>query len=186
MFNGSGRNTTTNDNNEFMYVGRLEAQLFAGKLAGLDASAKIGGDCVNSRDDKGTNVTPAGNVLVAKDGSLSAFILPSAGQREAYGIDASLHLGPFDLVAEYLDEKFSPRTAAGVAPAFTQFEPHGYYVTGRYFILPKKLQLVARWESFDADQVADDNVQSITGGLNYYIAGDDEFNQIFVRLQVMF
>ena len=39
VFNGNGR-TITNDNNEYMYVGRLEAQLFAGKLAGQDVSLK--------------------------------------------------------------------------------------------------------------------------------------------------
>jgi phosphate-selective porin len=210
VFNGSGRNTTTNDNNEFMYVARLESQLFARKIAGLDATVKVGGDYVSSRDDKGTNATPVGNVIVGADGSLSAFTLPSAGEREAYGLDAALHLGPFDLVAEYLNEQFRPRTVAGVAADFTEFEAQGYYVTGSYFVLPKTLQFVAKWESFDPGQVADDNLHSITGGVNYYIHGDDlklmadyihswsnlrsshrgfgpdEFDEVFVRLQVMF
>jgi phosphate-selective porin OprO and OprP len=147
VFNGSGRNTTTNDNNEYMYAARLEAQLFAGKLGGLDASAKIGGDYFTSRDDKGTNVSQAGNLIVGGDGSLSSFVLPSADEREGYGVDTSLHLGPFDVVGEYLDERIRPRTVAGVAPAFTGFDAHGYYIAGGYFVVPKKLQLVAKWES---------------------------------------
>ncbi len=210
IFNGTGRNTTTNDNNEFMYVARAESQFFAGKLGGMDTSLKVGGDYLRSRDDKGTVVTPVGNLIVGNDGSLSAFTLPSAGEREAVGVDASFHLGPFDLIGEYLNEEFRPRTVAGIAPTFTEFEANGYYITAGYFILPKKLQLVAKWESFDAGQVADDNVHSITGGVNYYIHGDDlklmadyvhtwsdyrsshpqfgddEFDQLFVRLQVMF
>lgn len=210
VFNGNGRNTTTNDNNEYMYVARLEAQLFAGKLGGLDASAKIGGNYFTSRDDKGTNVSQTGNLIVGSDGSLSAFVLPSADEREGYGVDASLHLGPFDVVGEYLDERIRPRTVAAVAPVFTGFDAHGYYITGGYFVVPKKLQLVAKWENFDPGQVANDDFYSITAGVNYYIHGDDlklmadyvhtwsdfrsnhpqfgddQFDEVFLRLQVMF
>lgn len=76
-------------------------------------SAKIRGDYFTSRDDKGTNVSQAGNLIVGGDGSLSSFVLPSADEREGYGVDTSLHLGPFDVVGEYLDERIRPRTVAG-------------------------------------------------------------------------
>src|SRR6266699_1939137 len=36
VFNGNGRNTTVNDNNNFMYVGRLESTLFKSKMWGQD------------------------------------------------------------------------------------------------------------------------------------------------------
>src|SRR5437762_1405737 len=52
IFNGNGRNVNTNDNNNFMYVGRLELQPFKGKLLGQEASLKLGGDVLNSRDDE--------------------------------------------------------------------------------------------------------------------------------------
>jgi phosphate-selective porin OprO and OprP len=210
IFNGNGRNTTTNDNNEYMYVARLESQLFAGKIAGQDSYFKVGGDYLTSRDDRGTNVSQTGNLIVGADGSLSAFVLPSADEREGYSFDATFHLGPFDLIGEYLDERFEPRTVLNVVPTFTRFDAHGYYVTGGVFVVPKKLQLVAKWESFDPGQVANDNLHSITGGVNYYIHGDDlklmadyihtwsdfrnnrpqfgddQFDQFLVRLQVMF
>ncbi|MEP6777827.1 MAG: porin, partial [Chthoniobacterales bacterium] len=173
IFNGNGRNTTTNDNNEYMYAARLEAQLYNGKLGRQDASVKIGGNYFTSRDDRGVNVSQTGNLSVGSDGSLSSFVLPSADERRGYGMDASLHLGPFDLVGEYLDERVRPRTVTGVLPAFSEFEANGYYVMGSYFVLPKKLQLVAKWESFNPGQIANDDVQSITGGVNYYIHGDD-------------
>src|SRR5947207_2490835 len=38
IFNGNGRNITNNDNNEFMYVGRLELMPFKGKVFGQDSS----------------------------------------------------------------------------------------------------------------------------------------------------
>ena len=77
-------------------------------------------------------------------------------------------------------------------------------------MLPKRLQLVTRWESFDPGQAANDDIDSIVAGVNYYIKGDDikllanyvhtwsdfrdanrsfgkaEFDEVIVRLQVMF
>src|SRR5437588_11832725 len=73
VFNGNSRNTTLNDNNNFMTVGRLELIPFKGKLLGQDSSLKLGADVLNSRDDKGTNISQTLNLLVNTDGSLSPF-----------------------------------------------------------------------------------------------------------------
>jgi phosphate-selective porin OprO and OprP len=210
MFNGTGRNVTVNDNNEYMYVGRLELQPWKGKLMGQDSWIKFGGNALSSRDNAGTNLTPAGVVRVNADGSLASFIAPTAAKREAYGLDATLRLGPFQLIGEYISEDFEGRTVNGVAPTFADFRADGYYVEGSYFIIPKKLQLVAKYESFDPGQVANDDIQSITGGINYYIhgddikimaayihtwsdfrennpvRGDDQFDQVLLRLQVIY
>src|SRR5438876_12118883 len=51
IFNGNGRNVSVNDNNNFMYVGRLELMPFKGKIFGQDSSLKLGADVLNSRDD---------------------------------------------------------------------------------------------------------------------------------------
>lgn len=205
IFNGNGRNFNNNDNNEFMYVGRLELLPFKGKLMGQDASLKIGGDYLFSRDETGTNISPPLNLKVNTDGSLSSFTLTSPDERHAFSFDAWLKIGPFDLIGEYLDEKVSPRGAT-----FSEFEASGYYVQGSYFLIPKKLQAVVKWESLDPGQVANDGIHSITGGLNYYIHGDgiklmadyvhtwsdfreahpqfgdDQFDEVILRLQVMF
>src|SRR5947209_989724 len=42
IFNGNGRNTTLNDNNNFMLVGRIELMPFKGKIFGQDSSLKLG------------------------------------------------------------------------------------------------------------------------------------------------
>jgi phosphate-selective porin OprO and OprP len=210
IFNGNGRNITVNDNNNFMYVGRLELLPWKGKLLGQDASLKLGGDVLNSRDDAGTNISQALNLKVNADGSLTPFVLPSADERTAWSLDAWLNIGPFDLIAEYFSEDVDGRTVAGVAPTFANFDPSGWYIEGAYFILPKKLQAVVKWEELSPDQVADDGIRSITAGLNYYIHGDaikvmanyvhtwsdfraahpqfgdDQFDEIILRLQVMF
>src|SRR6266849_5167832 len=75
VFNGNGRNFNNNDNNEFMYVGRLEVLPFKGKVMGQEASLKIGGDYLFNRDETGTNISPALNLKVNADGSLTSFSL---------------------------------------------------------------------------------------------------------------
>src|SRR6478752_10862752 len=108
IFNGNGRNITVNDNNNFMYVGRLESTLFQG-VFGKDSYLKLGADILNSRDDKGTNISQSLNLLVNSDGSLSPFVLPGADERTAWSVDAWLKMGPFDLIGEYLQERVHPR-----------------------------------------------------------------------------
>ena len=209
IFNGNGKNTTVNDNNNFMYVGRLESSLFK-DVFGKGSFLKLGADVLNSRDDKGTNISQSGNLLVNSDGSLSPFTLPGADERTAWSVDAWLKLGPFDLIGEYLEEHVNGRTVNGVPPEFADFTTDGYYVTAGYFLIPKKLQAVVQWQDLNPGQKGDDGLYSILGGLNYYIHGDDlklmvnyihtwsdfrqanpdfgqdEFDQVLARVQVMF
>src|SRR5947207_6554978 len=210
IFNGNGRNINNNDNNNFMYVGRLELMPFKGKIFGQTSSLKFGGDVLNSRDDKGTNISPTGNLLVNSDGSLSSFVLPGADERTAWSVDAWLNIGPFDLIGEYLEEYVDGRIVAGVPPGFANFTTSGFQITAAYFLIPKKLQLAVRWEDLNPGQMGNDGIHSITGGLNYYILGDDlklmvdyihtwsdfrgahpefgqdQFDEVIGRVQVMF
>ena len=173
IFNGNGRNITVNDNNNFMFVGRLELQPFTGKIAGQPSFLKLGGDVLNSRDEAGVNISQSSNLLVNADGSLSPFTLPSPDERTAWSVDAWLELGPFDLIGEYLQEHVEGRTVNGVPPTFSNFTTDGFYVTGGYYLLPKKLQAVVQWQYLNAGQKGNDGLYSILGGLNYYIHGND-------------
>src|SRR5216110_344618 len=210
IFNGNGRNINNNDNNNFMYVGRLELMPFKGKIFGQPSFLKLGGDVLNSRDDAGVNISQTGNLLVNDDGSLSPFTLPSPDERTAWSVDAWLKVGPFDLIGEYLQEKVNGRTVNGVPPGFADFTTDGFYVTGGYFLIPKKLQAVVQWQDLNPGQMGNDGIHSITGGLNYYIHGDDiklmanyihtwsdfrqanpqfgddQFDEVIMRLQLMF
>jgi phosphate-selective porin len=209
IFNGNGKNTTVNDNNNFMYVGRLESTLFK-DVFGKGSFLKLGADVLNSRDDKGVNISQSGNLLVNSDGSLSPFTLPGADERTAWSVDAWLKLGPFDLIGEYLQEKVNGRTVNGEPPGFADFTTNGFYVTGGYFLIPNKLQAIVQWQDLNPGQKGYDGIHSILGGLNYYIHGDDlkvmvnyihtwsdfrqanpefgqdEFDQVLGRIQVMF
>ncbi len=172
IFNGNGRNITVNDNNNFMFVGRLELQPFK-DVFGKGSFLKFGGDVLNSRDEQGVNISQSSNLLVNSDGSLSPFVLPSADERTAWSVDAWLRMGPFDLIGEYLQEHVEGRTVNGVPPAFSNFTTDGFYVTGAYYFIPKKLQAVVQWQYLNPGQKGNDGLYSILGGLNYYIHGDD-------------
>ena len=209
IFNGNGRNITVNDNNNFMFVGRLELQPFK-DVFGKGSFLKFGGDVLNSRDEQGVNISQSSNLLVNDDGSLSPFVLPSADERTAWSVDAWLRMGPFDLIGEYLQEHVEGRTVNGVPPAFSNFTTDGFYVTGAYYFVPKKLQAVVQWQYLNPGQRGNDGLYSILGGLNYYIHGDDikfmvnyvhtwsdfrqanpqfgedQFDEVLGRLQVMF
>ena len=95
-------------------------------------------------------------------------------------------------------------------PGFPNFTTDGFYVTGAYFLIPKKLQAVAQWQYLNPGQKSNDGIYSILAGLNYYIRGDDlklmvnyihtwsdfrqanpqfgedQFDEVLGRLQVMF
>src|SRR5438477_6967968 len=208
IFNGNGRNTTNNDNNNFMYVGRLESTLFKDAF-GKGSYLKLGADVLNSRDDKGTNISQSLTLLVNDDGSLSPFVLPGADERTAWSVDAWLRMGPFDLIGEFLQEHVHPRSVNG-PPGFDAFTTDGFYVTGGYYLLPKKLQAVVQWQYLNPGQKGDDGLYSILAGLNYYIHGDnlklmvnyihtwsdfrqanpefgqDQFDEVIGRMQLMF
>jgi phosphate-selective porin len=193
-----------------MYVGRLELMPFKGKIFGQDSSLKLGTDVLNSRDDAGTNISQTLNLKVNADGSLSPFTLPGADERTAWSVDAWFNLGPFDLIGEYLEEYVDGRTVAGTPPGFANFEPSGWYIQGSYFLVPKKFQAVVKFEDLNPGQMGSDGIHSITGGLNYYVHGndiklmvnyihtwsdyrdvhpgfgDDNFDEVIGRLQVMF
>ena len=206
IFNGNGRNVSVNDNDEYLYAGRIEVQALKAKIFNEDATMKFGVNALASRDASGTVLSPAGTLRVNSDGSLSTLTAPVAAEREGYGFDGWFHWGRFDLIGEYLSESYEPR----VMPGFTKFRADGYYAQASYFVIPKKLQLVAKYETFNPGQVAHDDISSVWGGVNYYIHGDDvklmanyvhtwsdfrennpalgtsEFDEVILRLQVTF
>ena len=208
MFNGVGRNLSVNDNSEFMYVGRLEVTALRSKMLNQETQLRFGASGLTSRDNPGFTISNA--LFVNEDGSLAPFAYPTAGGRKAFGFDTGLSIGPFELIAEYLDQRVYSREVAGFPVRWRNFRADGYYVQGSYDIIPDKLQLVTKWESFDPGQTRNDDVHSITAGLNYYIRGHDlklmanyihtwsdfrennpqygraEFDQVILRLQVMF
>jgi phosphate-selective porin OprO and OprP len=206
IFNGNGRNVSINDNDDYMYAGRIEVQALKAKIFNDDATVRFGANALSSRDASGTVLSPAGTLRVNSDGSLSTFTASTAAKREGYGFDGTFHWDRFDLIGEFLSESYDSR----VTPGFRKFRADGYYVQASYFVIPEKLQFVAKYETFSPGQVANDDISSLWGGVNYYVHGDDvklmanyvhtwsdfresnpglgtsDFDEVILRLQVVF
>ncbi len=79
--------------------------------------------------------------------------------RDRAGLEALLTLGAFSIRSEYIAGK----------DGFTS--KSGWFLLGLYNILPKRLQAVARWDSFDQDRDAPaDRADILTLGGNFFLS----------------
>ena len=166
LFNGTGVNTSANDNESFLYAGRVYGVPFAGKIGKQAARWAVGLDGLITKDSGvsksgfGFDSTPA---TAAKDNLFR-------GDRNAIGVDTQFSWGRFGFEAEYLRAHFEPNNNI----PDSSFDSQGWYAFGTFDILPKKLQAVFKYESFDPDTSTDgDTSETYTLGLTYFIKGDD-------------
>lgn len=165
LFNGTSVNNSFNDNDHFMYVARLQGTPVKTEINKWPFEWNLG---INGLTSKDSGVTKSGFGIDAVAGG--AVDNSFAGDRNAWGIDTQVKFGPFDLMAEYLRNRFEPNNSV---PA-NGFEADGWYVMGAYYVVPKYLQTVIKFETFDPDNGVDGNTTDVwTFGLNYYIKGDD-------------
>jgi phosphate-selective porin OprO and OprP len=77
--------------------------------------------------------------------------------RDRIGLEAAWLPGPFSLKAEFLSAKDDLTTKSG------------WYVQGGYFVLPKKLQAILKWDTYDKNTDAtDDRADLLTLGVNWF------------------
>jgi phosphate-selective porin OprO and OprP len=166
-FNGNGVNNNFNDNDKLDLVGRVAVVPWQGKLFGDAASWSIGANGYTAEDtalalstDLGVDSTPT---TADRDGIFS-------GKRRGFGADTQLVSGRFELWAEYLSARFEP--ADGIPKP--RFKAGGGYVQASFFVIPKRLQVVLKQETFDPrDDAKNDETDTSTLGVNYYIKGHD-------------
>ncbi|MEO6568862.1 MAG: porin [Opitutaceae bacterium] len=181
VFNGTGVNTSANDNDKFFWAGRISAVAWQGKLVGQDTRWSAGADAFASNDttlagqaaEFGFDLVPGGT----RDNILT-------GRRKAGGLDTQLHSGGLDLWAEYLRARFKPLSAI---PS-RSFDAEGWYVQAAYFIVPKALQAVVKYDEFDPNvSVGSNGTRTWTLGANWLLKADDiklQFNYLISDLDV--
>ncbi len=139
-YNGNGVNNGNNDNDQFMYAGRVAATAWS----------------------QGTNKLSFGT-----NGYWSNDTSTFSGRRTAWGIDSQLTLGAFDVNAEYLHALQNRITGADTTA-------DGWSLLGGYFLIPKSLQALVRYETYNANTKVGGNTSSTwVFGANYLIKGDD-------------
>lgn len=158
-FNGTGQNVTSNDNDQFLYVGRVSGIPWHGRLAGLGAKWTAGIDGFRSRDNA---------LAMASDFGFAGNSF--SGRRQGWGVDSQLAVGRLEFWAEYMKVRFEP-LAGKPAPLF---HADAWYVQGAYFLIPRRLQAVVKYDEFDpVDRRPSDDTSTWTFGANWYIKGDD-------------
>ena len=153
-FNGNNLNNNWNDNDNFMMVPRLEGVPLQGKVLGWDAKWALGLSAYYS-DDTTFRLPPEINTNLF------------TGQRTAAGFDTQLQFGPFDLWAEYLFTECDPDVGSTL-------DAQGWYVLLGYYVVPKKLQALVKYEQFDPNtDVSGDATDTWTLGASYALRGDN-------------
>ncbi|MFM7204035.1 MAG: porin [Myxococcota bacterium] len=98
-------------------------------------------------------------------------------QEVAYGADLSLYSGPLSINLEVLAKTVAPLyTNEGIPDTLADIAGLGYFVQAGYFVVPDRVQLAARFESFNGNtNVVDaDDLQLYTVGLNYFPTRRDD------------
>lgn len=121
-------------------------------------AARVGAQIWSQGNDK---------LVIAANGYQSADNGTFIGHRTAVGYDGQLTLGRFDFAGEYLQALSNRITGADTMA-------HGWYGQAAYFLVPKALQALVRYESYNAStRVPGSTSTEWVFGANYYIKGDD-------------
>lgn len=178
-FNGNGANNNFNDDERFLTAGRIAGVPWQGKALGRRGSWWVGGGFYASDDSNvpqggefGFDSTPA---TPDRDGIF-------AGRRQGYGLDSQLQWGSAELWVEYLQTEWEPDSARPLR----RIESEGWYAQGTVYVIPDKLQILIKLESFDPRrELADDTTQIDTAGLSWYLKGHDlKFLVNYLRVRI--
>ena len=146
-FNGSGTNTSANDDEGFVAAARLSGTIIDSKP--LRWSAGVNGF---RGDDRNAAVAPELGF------ANNAF----RGERDAFGIDTQLVAGPFELWLERLQARFDPESGGAR-------EATAHMIFGTWSVTDR-IQAVARWDELEANG---NELTTWTLGTNYLIKGND-------------
>lgn len=147
VFNGNGRTTSRNDNDDYQYNARLTFQPFGdvkyseGDLESSDRPlfAIAGQYEINERPVAAAGTAPAHNT-----------------EREIVGADAVFKYKGFFLYGEWFD-------STNDRDLLADFDDGGFVAQAGYFVIPQKFELAARFAQIDPNNDRDDDEQEERG-----------------------
>ena len=142
-FNGTGTNLSSNDNQKFMWVGRVTGVALDTTAGGRKLKATVGADYFTT-EDKGT----------------------FTGRREGESLDAQVVYGPAEVQAEWLQNDKHPVTGLATTA-------RGWALLGAYAFTPKWQGVVRYENYDGNPALGNLTTTSWTYGVNYLIKGDD-------------
>lgn len=144
VFNGNGARANGNDDNGFMYVGRLAV------FPSLEGN---------------THLEVGANAAYSKDRSVQVLGSGFSGKRTLLGGDFRFTSGKLLLASEVIWTELTPTGG-------TAANPFGYHATAGYYVADN-VQLLARWDSFRPDAILGDS-DLLIAGFNLWPTGATE------------
>ncbi len=176
MFNGNGRNESENDNNEHLYIFRASYNPFGGYGKGIG----------EKESDLDWSDTPKAHIsgAIAFDTAADESITLDSGTFSIAEVNRT------SVVAEYgIKYKGLSSSAEAYWRKYDNIGGRsvidkGFFVQGGYFLIPKHLEVAARYSLIDFDnQRTEDAVRETTLGVNYFWAGHSKKLQFnFIRM----
>lgn len=196
-FNGTSVNSSSNDNSKFTLVGRVSAVPLAPGAGASGPRLAFGLDGYVSDDDQAGGQPSEFKFNTSTNKAADNIF---AGKRSAWGADAQFALSRFELWSEYLKARYEPDNKK---PA-DQVDAEAWYVQATWYLVPSRLQALVKYDAYDPnDDVANDETDTWTFGLNYYVrnhdiklqldylsedvaSSDSVEGKVLARMQVMF
>jgi hypothetical protein len=166
LFNGTGVNTSANDDEAFAYVARAAGAPLVTTWRGRTLRGEVGASGFSSHDASAAAPPEIGFDAVPGGAADNLF----SGLRRGFAFDAQVQFGRLELWGEYFRARFEPTDAR---PA-RRVDASGVYVQALVFVVRDRLQALAKVERFDPrhDAGADES-RVYTVGLNHFFKGDD-------------
>jgi polyhydroxyalkanoate synthesis regulator phasin len=170
VFNGSGANQVNVDR-DFMYIGRLVFTPF-GPVPYSQAA-------VGKPDKPLLAVGVAGALMPSLNPGERKSLAGVLGNTQIIPVRSDVIQFTSDIAFQYQNFSFEGayyfRTIDPKEPTnFGKENAYGFFVQGGYFLIPKHLEVAARYSFVNPDnpiKIEDDKKKEITAGISYYFAG---------------
>ncbi|MDA0284558.1 MAG: hypothetical protein O3B86_14515 [Planctomycetota bacterium] len=138
-----------------------------------ELAVRIGAGFAFSREDASDGPAEFGRVLVVDSGQTLASALPGADEYNLflYAVSADMKYQGWSLMSEYYFRSVSEISGAAVPDLLD----HGFLLQTGYFIVPERLEVMARWSRIVGNSgtlgMRDQSADEVAGGIACYFKG---------------